>query len=65
MGTKQKIGNEVTDRARVKVRFSSQFSFSHFSCPFSILITISFIYPSFNIYTLSIPNSVQLDLHHC
>ena len=50
----QKIGNDVTDRARV------QFSFSHFSCSFSIIIiiiiiiiTLSFIYPSFkNIYTL-------------
>ena len=47
----QKIGNEVTDRARVQV------SFSHFSCSFSIIIIIivilSFIYPSFkNIYTL-------------
>ena len=51
--TEQKIENVVTDRARVQVRFSSHFSFSHFSCSFSIIIIIlSFIYPSFkNIYS--------------
>lgn len=35
MGTKQRTGNEVTDRAWVKVWFCSQFSFSRSPLPFS------------------------------
>jgi len=31
----QRIGNIVTDRARVQVRFCSHFSFSNFPCSFS------------------------------
>ena len=33
MGTKLRIGNKVTDRARVQVKFSSRFIF-----PFSVLV---------------------------
>ena len=34
MGTKQRIGNEFTDRARIQVRFCSHFSFSRSPCSF-------------------------------
>ena len=40
MGTRQSIGNEVTDSwTRVPVRFCSHFSFSHSLCSFSVLVT--------------------------
>ena len=32
MGTKQRTGNEVTDRAKVQSRFCSHLSFSHSPC---------------------------------
>ena len=40
MGTKQRIGNEVTDSwAGVPVRFCSHFSFFHFLFLFPVLVT--------------------------
>ena len=39
MGTKQRLGNQVTEKAGVQLSFCSHFSFSSSSCLFPVLLT--------------------------
>ena len=53
MGEKERIGNEVTERARAEVRFCFHFSFSRF--PFPV--------PRFSI--IQLPDSAQFFVYLC
>ena len=41
IGTKQRIGNDVINRARVQVKFCSHISFFRSRFPFLVLVTTS------------------------
>ena len=57
METKQRIGNEVTDRARVQVTFCSRFSFTRSPC--------SFLAPRFNNIQLLLVGNFLAPQHLC